>query len=842
MKKGILLLFIFIHWGCSMNTTDFLNGEFIDSIDSTEAVILISPVNGASGFNDQVLIWSQKSGSLDYILEIATDNSFTNVIFSKTTRESSFSLTNVGLSGGSYFWRIKVRYPSKELQGLFSEFNIVSKTEVYVDVSSAQVSERGHKTAPFKSIASNINSRNNSVSRINVAKGVYYETLRMYPNIAIYGGYAPSSWTRDAVNNVTEVVELSSGNLLIFSSIPTAAQSTTIIDGFNFKPLLEGAQTTNIGILGVNSSFIVRNCKFYVGSSVVNGAESIGMRLEKSHAILENVELYSGLGSISNGVNLSNNSSLVMTGGKIETNTSITSNIGLTSKDSTFTLNSLSIKTAYANIGIGVTGVDLKNSTGSINNIEIESGYEIILGNQFTVGISLFSSTLTVDNVKILTGVYSSDATGMFLGSNANLTLRNSTIKLNQSKINNLGINITDSTVQATISNTSVSVGNAETGFAVGIKIAPTATVFIDGSYFDVGSGASSSTGMFSQSSNVVTKNSVFTTGSAFTSNGIKIINALGGTYTNNIFISGPGLNSNAIYLGGVSNSLFTNNILVTSGVINLNYGIFESVSTADFSSLENNAFWNYPNGGLYALASDENTTDINTIFDLENLTDATDGPDKHRGNFSLSPGYIGNPFTNFPKFMDAIFTTNASTTILKIENGNITAANYTIGDFIEINQDGVSRKITAINSGVTPDEITIDPPLSSVTLNQQYAVIYYWDSRGSTCYTNSTTSCPDFVLDLTLQKNSLSNQMWYNLIYGGKDTSTNNCGEPLSGPGIGAGKESCGSVTTDMNSVTRTTGWPVTSVPNNNTVPNATPGATAAVPSGYSIGPFEKN
>jgi hypothetical protein len=64
-------------------------------------------------------------------------------------------------------------------------------------------------------------------------------------------------------------------------------------------------------------------------------------------------------------------------------------------------------------------------------------------------------------------------------------------------------------------------------------------------------------------------------------------------------------------------------------------------------------------------------------------------------------------------------------------------------------------------------------------------------------------------------------------LIYGGKNTSGNNCGAPSGGPGTGAGGESCGSVTVDRDGVSRTT---------------ANAGlATNTGAGGYSIGAYEQ-
>ncbi len=56
-----------------------------------------------------------------------------------------------------------------------------------------------------------------------------------------------------------------------------------------------------------------------------------------------------------------------------------------------------------------------------------------------------------------------------------------------------------------------------------------------------------------------------------------------------------------------------------------------------------------------------------------------------------------------------------------------------------------------------------------------------------------------------SVEQGTLTDQQWWDLMYGGKDSSGDNCGAPASGPGIGPGGESCGAVDADVDGLERT-------------------------------------
>ncbi len=277
---------------------------------------------------------------------------------------------------------------------------------------------------------------------------------------------------------------------------------------------------------------------------------------------------------------------------------------------------------------------------------------------------------------------------------------------------------------------------------------------------------------------------------------------------------------------GASSNSIITNHIFLITGVNRL--GMQEGLGSGDPISIENNIFWDMQvTGSVRAFYNLDNTTIYDTAAGFELLTDWVGGADKARGNMVFASGPSGSPFVNVPLFWDTTTGSNTgSTTVLLIANNQ--CGKYTNGDYVEWNGDGIARQITC-NGAPSPDQLTINPPLSNASQNTLRRELRYWGSKSA--------GGSQYSLDFHLQQNSLSAQDWNNIRYGGKDTSGNNCG----GTGAtGPGTQTCGAVSNDIDGASRTA--INAGLANNNTLPNGSVGATPAVPGGFSIGPYESD
>ncbi len=392
---------------------------------------------------------------------------------------------------------------------------------------------------------------------------------------------------------------------------------------------------------------------------------------------------------------------------------------------------------------------------------------------------------------------------------------------------NTNGISTTSGATATIIGNTIRGGGGSSNSYAINNSSATPAE--ITGNFIHGGT-ATSSYGIYNQiSSPPITNNIIFSGGG---SNSFAIFNGTSApTMTNNVIIGSGYSTSDGIRISiSSSTSRITNNLFVMGGQ-NRSH-LRESDAAPDPRSFENNALWDAWGGAGNTLYLNEGATSINTIAAIEALTDWNGGADKARGNVLLTAGATGNPFVNFPVFIDATSASNSgSTTILRIGDGRCAAGPYVNGEYIEWNGDGIARQITC-NGATNPDEVTITPPITDSNNNLARVEVRYWGTKSS--------GGSQYVLDFQLQQNLLPLQDYNNLRYGGKDTSGNNCGAPSGGPATGAGGESCNAVTTDRANITRTTAN--AGLANNNSVPNGSGGATAAVPGGFSIGAYEKD
>ncbi len=76
-------------------------------VETLQAVTLNSPANGATTTSGFDFTWSAIDGA-NYILEVATSATFSDIAFSSTTSANSYSSSNFALADGTtYYWRIK---------------------------------------------------------------------------------------------------------------------------------------------------------------------------------------------------------------------------------------------------------------------------------------------------------------------------------------------------------------------------------------------------------------------------------------------------------------------------------------------------------------------------------------------------------------------------------------------------------------------------------------------------------------------------------------------------------------------------------------------------------------
>jgi hypothetical protein len=111
-----------------------INQNIVVKLDITdsdlETVILVSPTDGATGISlSDTLIWEAETNASFYVVEIANDDAFTEVIANGEPTTNAFNLINLD-GNTTYYWRVKAENSCNE--GSFSSsFSFTTETPSY---------------------------------------------------------------------------------------------------------------------------------------------------------------------------------------------------------------------------------------------------------------------------------------------------------------------------------------------------------------------------------------------------------------------------------------------------------------------------------------------------------------------------------------------------------------------------------------------------------------------------------------------------------------------------------------------------------------------------------------
>lgn len=106
-----------------------LNVDLNITTNSFNPVVLTNPANGVTGFSlRDNLQWNSDANVSSYDIEIATDNSFSNLSLSETTTTNSFGISSL-LGNTTYYWRVKPKNTCGE--GVFSSTNSFTTSAPY---------------------------------------------------------------------------------------------------------------------------------------------------------------------------------------------------------------------------------------------------------------------------------------------------------------------------------------------------------------------------------------------------------------------------------------------------------------------------------------------------------------------------------------------------------------------------------------------------------------------------------------------------------------------------------------------------------------------------------------
>lgn len=347
-----------------------------------------------------------------------------------------------------------------------------------------------------------------------------------------------------------------------------------------------------------------------------------------------------------------------------------------------------------------------------------------------------------------------------------------------------------------------------------------------------------------SASGALVYNNTVFAFSGSNHIYGIAILAASNATISNNTVLCANVITGGSYDCYGISLAAatahkpsITNNLVIPllASPTGVRASIYEDASTTPTpGSVENNFLLNAGTGANFSTFRRNAPVTQYTDLTFEGLTAWTSGNDKARGNMTTAwasaGGLVSLPFENTISHLP--ISTNGSSGnnfTMTVSAGN--AANLANADLIELGGDGIPRRITC--AGACGTSITFTPALAGATSIGSGTTIRVFrnNALASACFSNSATQgkfCNMF--DYRLKRPAAATDAdWDSIRSGGKNTALAVCGEPESGPGIGAGAQTCGSVATDAAGVARTA-----------TVPGSSAHTNGAFAAGISVGAFE--
>ncbi|MDH5719694.1 MAG: hypothetical protein OEZ13_03640 [Spirochaetia bacterium] len=763
-------------------------------------------------------------------------------------------------TGGTYYWRVRADTTETGLYGI-SHIEALSGTiYVYCPATTTTCNDAGaigHPSKPFQTISGAMNEASRlGYKNIKVAtrgsETSYAETIKLKDGITLSGAYNADFKSQDMINNKTSIASSNP-----YAILGEYIYTPTVIEGFSIEQTgLNLTTSTAIKLNECYGNLTVSNNAIHAGSA---NTFSAGIHLTNSRVIIINNHITGGIGSPENAFGIHNSDNSIITelsgntieagSGKITYGVSQISSTGTVSGSGTGTIESMTNNTIHGGSGefnsYAVYGGYITIITG--NNIH---GGNSISGQ--TTGIQSPQVELISDN-----NIYGGDPVSEFKSSygisqGIYTDIVNNTIEGGSGYIP-VGLYNNWGTIGNISNNTIIGRGAPKTGGASSYGILQKGTLSsISNNIIYGGYSESTSSGIYILNEvTSITGNTIYSgTASKNLGKAYGIYNAAGVDFIiNNTIIAQKATTTMGIYEAGgaivIANNTISggsatgsawgiylksppaniiNNIIYAAGVNNTRYGIYEELSASNPDYVNNNNIFDQGSGGVFyfyadnpgslstgttcidAAGSTDNTRNCySTVADVNNCAFITgcSGTTGAQGNISI--GDTGSQlFINAPVMFDAAMdgpdantTWEGSTASIEVIACDGANARYTVNEYIEIDNDGIARQITAIDCTAATSNITFSPALSVVPLAG--TEIALWGNKAN------------INIDYHLTSPTASN---CNVLFGGFDYSAQ--------------------FTNDLDQIIRTAN--VAGLPCSLTAPSDTLGA------GWSIGSYEKD
>lgn len=612
---AILACVIYFMLHCSgTRTQELLNANYLT--DGQTAIKLISPPSNASTSQTPIFVWGEKTGISKYRIEISESSDFLNTVLDKEVTGANYNLDPADLKGTTqlnpvqYYWRVSAAKLANSLQSTASVINVLQTGVYYVNGSSSTSVQSGNRSTPYKLIQDAIsaasayrNSNPSSFATVRVAAGTYTENIVLKPGISLYGGYNATDWSRNVGTNTTTITAQLSIAVYVGSDIDSASTANTVMDGFTINGG-SSASFQNFGVYFSGGSPTISNNTISGGSST--GNKTCGVAIYSgSNPVLTANSISGGSGTFAYGVQL---------------------------VAATYTLANQTISSGSGTGGNAAYAVEVSGTSGTTtvsgNTININAttspGY----------GISAVGTgAVTLTNNTINGGSATANQYGVLAGpTGGSLSISNNTITLSTASAQNYGIQSSGNFAVTVQGNTISAKG---TNITYGIYTSSTTAWTISGNNIHGGTGSNPIGIALLSSSSTVVKNNIISGGNGGGPYGLFCSSCGAAKVVNNTINAGTLTSAGtayAILINGSNTMSITNNIVYSTSSIGSRYGVVEFSAFSDPSMLQNNLFFDVPNG--YYL--DEGTTARIMENDLNNFSNTTQGGPSS-GNMAMS-------------------------------------------------------------------------------------------------------------------------------------------------------------------------------------------------------------
>ena len=290
---GFLLLAIIpLMLGCGqLSREDLLTGNF-GTVDRSPPKLIAPLDNATFGVGSVSFVWTQNRFAGEYILELAEDENFTQLVLASPLKLTSTTHTVDFTQAKSYYWRVKNNL-SETYSAVRQVHLLDGNLYVYcppVQPTCSNEGKYGNLSYPYEVIAQTVPTAKALNKTILVARrsnSDYYtetQTILLQDGVTLKGGYEATTWTQDLTQPTLVRTTATQGISIVGN------RNSTLVEGFR----IEAQGDFGLWISDTNQNTVVQH-NTIVGRSGTGSSYAIYM--EQSAIIIRYNTIIGGGGA-----------------------------------------------------------------------------------------------------------------------------------------------------------------------------------------------------------------------------------------------------------------------------------------------------------------------------------------------------------------------------------------------------------------------------------------------------------------------------------------------------------------------------------------------------------------